>query len=186
MNKISEPEPFRSFLIDKLPEPLTPASSHLQIIDRYIADTEVRLRRVRDPNSSALNFLLQKRLAIRSGNATLCRREDIHLSDVEYSIFDRFVGDEVRKNRYFHEFDRRMMVFDIYLGELSGLATTRVNFVNAKELEDYVPPPFAVFEITNDPFFDGHNIAGNTFSSVQAEVKRVGQISPSLAELADE
>ena len=31
---------------------------------------------------------------------------EIHLNESEYSNFEQFEGREIRKNRYFHEFDR--------------------------------------------------------------------------------
>ena len=39
MNKTAQTELHRLFLIDGLPEPLMPASSHLQLFDNYIENT---------------------------------------------------------------------------------------------------------------------------------------------------
>ena len=42
--------------------------------------------------------------------------------------FEQFEGHEIRKNRYFHEFDLVNFAFDVYLGDLWGLNTARVDF----------------------------------------------------------
>jgi len=49
MNKTALPEYYRLFLIERLPEPLTPAGAHLQLFDNYIENTRLRLRLIRDP-----------------------------------------------------------------------------------------------------------------------------------------
>jgi len=53
MNKTAQTELHRLFLIERLPDPLLPASSHLQIFDNYIENTRMRLRQIHDPYSKA-------------------------------------------------------------------------------------------------------------------------------------
>lgn len=60
MDNILKPETGRLFLIETLPEPLTPASPHIQIFDNYVADTRVRLRKIRNPYTKAWTYLVQK------------------------------------------------------------------------------------------------------------------------------
>ena len=62
MNKTAHLELHRIFLIDALPEPLTRASSHLQIYDNYIEGTRLRTRSIRDPYSKAWTYILQQRI----------------------------------------------------------------------------------------------------------------------------
>jgi len=155
MNKTAQTELHRLFLIERLPEPLTAASSHLQIFDNYIPTTRIRLRMVRDPYTSAWTRILQQRFPAQDGELAVSKLAEIHLNDAEYAVFQRFEGQEVRKNRYFHEFDRVMFTFDVYLGPLRGLSTAKAEFATRDDLEAFVPPPFAAFEVTNDPFFAG-------------------------------
>ena len=70
MNKTAQTEFHRLFLIESLPEPLTHASSHLQIFDNYIENTRIRLRLMRDPSTSVWTRILQQRFAIDDGEAT--------------------------------------------------------------------------------------------------------------------
>lgn len=177
MNKTAQTELHRLFLTDGLPEPLTPASSHLQIFDNYIENTRIRLRSIRDPYSKAWTRILQQRLAVSEGDSAITKLAEIHLNDAEYSVFERFEGREIRKNRYFHEFDRLSFIFDVYLGALWGLNTTKIEFETREQMETFVPPPFAAFEITGDAFFAGENIVERTFADIQAEVAKIGSLT---------
>jgi hypothetical protein len=43
-DKTAQTELHRIFLIEGLPDPLTPASAHLQLFDNYIENTRLRIR----------------------------------------------------------------------------------------------------------------------------------------------
>ncbi|MFN0277629.1 MAG: hypothetical protein ACKVRN_03400 [Pyrinomonadaceae bacterium] len=174
MNKPAQTELHRLFLIERLPEPLTRSSSHLQLFDNYIENTRLRLRNIRDPYSNLWTRILQQRFPSVDGDYAVTKLAEIHLNDAEYAVFERFEGREIRKNRYFHEFDRVSFAFDVYLGNLWGLNTARVDFETREQMEDFAPPPFAVFEVTNNAFFTGVNLVDKKFGDVQVEVARIG------------
>ena len=186
MNKTAQTELHRLFLIERLPEPLTPASSHLQLFDNYIENTRLRLRSIRDPYSKMWTRILQQRFSITDGEFAVAKLAEIHLNDEEYAAFERFEGREIRKNRYFHEFDRVSFAFDVYLGDLWGLNAAKVDFEMREQMESFVPPPFAVFEVTNDPFFEGGNLVDKKFSDVHSEVTLIGSLTPPKPEMPDE
>lgn len=185
MNKTAETELHRLFLIEGLPEPLTPASSHLQIFDGYIANTRLRLRQIRDPYSNAWTRMLQQRFTTHDDDLAETKIAEIHLDEAEFAVVEPLAGKEIRKNRYFHEFDRVSLAFDVYLGPLWGLNTARVEFQDRAEMERFVPPPFAVYEVTNDPFFDGSNLVNLQFADIQTEVARLEALT-GPCETADE
>jgi CYTH domain-containing protein len=186
MNKTAQTELHRLFLIEVMPEPLTPASSHLQIFDNYIENTRLRLRQIRDPYSNAWTRILQSRhvgISEHEGEYAVTKLAEIHLNDEEYAVFERCfsLGDrEIRKNRYFHEFDRVSFAFDVFLGDLWGLNTARVDFDTREHMIAFLPPPFAIFEVTENVFFTGENLVGKTFADVQAEVASVGAQMPQM------
>jgi CYTH domain-containing protein len=152
----------RLFLIDKLPVPLTAASRHLQIFDNYIEGTRLRLRKIRDPYENRWTNILQQR---HSDGAI--RYAEMHLNNREASLFDMYMGREIRKNRYFHEFDLVSFVFDLYLGPLKGLGTAKVELETKQAFDQFQRPPFAMAEITNDPFFAGENLVGKDLTDVE-------------------
>jgi len=173
MDKTNRTEIHRSFLIEGLPDPLTRASAHIQIFDNYIPETRLRLRSVRDPETASWTRILQQRFPAREDDLSTVKLSEIYLNDAEHAHFEIFEGTEIRKNRYFHEFDRRSFGFDVYLGKLWGLNIARVEFEDTEEFDNFEPPPFAVVEITNDPFFLGEVLVTKTFEDVRSEVSKL-------------
>ena len=173
MDKTNRTEIHRAFLIEGLPEPLTRASAHIQIFDNYIADTRLRIRSVRDPETAGWTRILQQRFPVNADDLSELKFAEIYLNDTEHAHFEIFEGTEIRKNRYFHEFDGRTFAFDVYMGKLWGLNIARLEFETAAELDRFEPPPFAVVEITNDPFFLGEVLVTKSFEDVRLEVSKL-------------
>ena len=61
----------------------------------------------------------------------------------------------------------------LHLGPLWGLNRARAHFTDRRSLESFVPPAFAVVEITGLPFFDDANLVNHKFEEVQAEVGKM-------------
>ena len=177
MDKTYRTELCRLFLVEALPAPLTPASAHLQLFDNYITETRLRLRTIRVPETKEWTYLLQQRLLLKDGDLSSMKVAEMHLNEAEHSQLETFEGNEIRKNSYFHEFDGREFAFDIYLGPLWGLNRARVNFQNEKEMDAFLPPPFAVFEVTGEPFFDDGNLVYRKFEDVREAVGRLTPLS---------
>lgn len=186
MDKTAQTELHRLFLIERLPEPLTPASSHLQFFDNYVEHTRLRLRAIRDPYTKTWTRMLQQRFPWAESEYAVTKLAEIHLNGAEYAVFEHYEGREIRKNRYFHEFDRVSFIFDVYLGPLWGLNTARVDFESLEKMESFIPPPFAIFEVTSDPFFTGESLVERKFTDVQSAVARLGSLTPPEAVMADE
>ena len=172
MDKTNRTELHRSFLLEALPEPLTRASAHIQIFDNYIAGTRLRLRSVRDPETASWTRILQQRFPLVEDRLSAMKISEIYLNDAEHAQLQIFEGSEIRKNRYFHEFDGRIFAFDVFLGKLWGLNMARVEFDSAEDLDQFEPPPFAAFEVTSDPFFLGETLVTKDFEDVRAEVAK--------------
>jgi CYTH domain-containing protein len=186
MNKTATTILHRTFLLDGLPEPLARSSSHLQIFDNYIENTRLRLRNIRDPYTKSWTHILQQRFSANEADLAVTKLAEIYLNEAEHAVFERLEGREIRKNRYFHEFDRVLITFDVYLGDLWGLTMARVDFGSTDAMETFEPPPFAVFEITNDAFFAGENLIRMNFNEILAEVTRLGTGRPPSTEMPDE
>ena len=182
MDKTTRIETRRIFLLRNLPEPLTRASRHLQIFDNYIENTRLRLRSVRVPKTKTWTWILQQ--IEFSGDLSRRTLAEIYLNETEHAAFEMFEGrevsknervetNEIRKNRYFYDFDGTEIEIDLFLGELWGLITAQISFENADELEFFNPPPFAAAEVTNREFFTGRNLIGKTFADVQKELEKM-------------
>lgn len=156
LDKIARTEYRKVFLIDALPEPLTRASSHLQIFDHYLPNTRLRLRNIRVPETKAWSHILQQRQLI-DGMGEI-KISEIYLNEGEYAHFQPFEGNEIRKNRYFHEFNGSSWAFDVYLGPLWGLNTAIIELGSTEEADRFEPPSWAAFDITAVEKFDDHNL----------------------------
>jgi CYTH domain-containing protein len=178
MNKTADLVYRRLYLIERLPEPLEPKSAHLQIFDNYIHGTRLRLRLLRDPATKAWTRIMQQHIDVENAGCGVSRLFEIHLNEAEYAAFETFEGSEIRKNRYFHEFDGVSFAFDVYLGDLWGLNTAKVEFANAEEMDAFEPPAFAIFDVTNEPFFLGKNLVGRKFDDVRERVAQIGSDVP--------
>ena len=126
--------------------------------------------------------MLQQRFPI-GDETSRWKIAEMHLNDAEYAQLQIFEGTEIRKNRYFHEFDSHTVSFDVYLGQLWGVNRARIDFDNENELEDFPIPPFAAFEITNHPFFDDANLVNQKFEDIREAVSKLIPTSVSTAEL---
>jgi len=171
-DKTFRTELHRTFLIEGLPEPLERKSSHLQIFDNYIHETPLRLRSVRVPETKEWTLTLQKRYPAGEYGGEW-RLEEIQLTQAEYEHFKPLEGNEIRKNRYFAEFDGQWFEFDVYLGALWGLNRARVSFSDLEEMGRFNPPAFVSMEVTETPFFDDSNLVNCKFEDVQLEVERI-------------
>jgi CYTH domain-containing protein len=180
MDKTNRTDLHRLYLFENLPEPLTRASSHLQIFDNYIQDTRIRLRSVRIPETKEWTWILQQRFPERDGDLMCWRIAEIYLNETEHGIFGRFEGREIRKNRYFHEYDGRQFSFDVFLGALWGLNLMRVEFESVEEMQNFEPPPFAAIEVSNIPLFLGENLVEKNFEQVRGEFGRMEHIIPDV------
>lgn len=190
MSKTGETEYCRKFLIERLPEPLTTASSHLQIFDNYIDHTRFRLRSIRDPHANVWSYVFQQRVTVEHSGGRATKIVEMHLDEGDYKVFEQYggrqqrnSGNEIRKNRYFHDYDNHAWRFDVYLGDPTGVIVGAVEFANMADSERFERPPFALIEITNDEFFDGRNLIRKTSDEIRAEVQRLSSmIEPMIDE----
>lgn len=180
MDKTYRTELRRLFLFQNLPAPLTAASRHLQIFDNYIENTRLRIRSVRSPETKQWIFVLQQINAV-GGDLSRSEISEIFLNEAEHKVFEQFEGreikrnerattNEIRKNRYFYEFNGKQIELDVFLGDLWGVNLARVAFENETEMKDFTAPPFAVLEATSNPFFAGANLVGKKLADVRAEL----------------
>lgn len=182
MNEISNQTNYeRIFLLKKLPEPLVPSSEHLQFFDNYIENTRLCVRTIRAPKSNQYTYILEQKYAVNEDDLSVWNVSRIYLDEAEHQVFEPFEGREVKKNerletneirfnRYFYEYQGKVIEIDVYLGkEIWGLVVGRISFETFAEMQDFELPVFSVLEVTKNRFFVGKNLIGRTFADVQAE-----------------
>lgn len=165
------------YILEKLPEPMTRKDEHWQIFDDYTPWPEYRLRQIRVPETREWTRMKEEIVviedaSIRTGNIT---REFI---PGDGDPADGMHPDkEIRKNRYFFEWQNREVAVDIFLGPLWGLILAQMDIEN--DAADFVLPEFAAAEVSGNDFFRGENLFSSNFEDVKREFSRVTSEWPS-------
>lgn len=157
------------YLFTELPEPLTPASEHVQLFDNYLPETGLRLRSLRIPETKAWRYFFEQERAEFAAVRSI-KRAAMELDEKEYAHLQMFKGNEIRKNRYFAELNGLPATLDIHLGDLWGLNIATVEFADESEALAYPQPEIAVVDISADAFFSGPNLVQLKFADIQAHL----------------
>jgi len=178
-SKYARVERERRYLLKDLPEGLTRADPHLQITDNYITGTRLRLRKVREPRTNKWTVKFTQKFAPDPNDLSRTIITNTYLNSLEAETLSVFNSNEIRKNRYYFDFEGRRFSVDMFLGDLFGLVTAEVGFETDEELDNYRPPPFALADVTNIPLFSGGKLSELTFSEVREAILKSGLITPS-------
>jgi len=170
-SKYARVERERRYLLQDLPEGLTRADPHLQITDNYITGTRLRLRKVREPRTNKWTVKFTQKFAPNPDDLSRTIITNTYLNALEAETLSVFNTNEIRKNRYYFDFEGRRFSIDMFLGDLFGLVMAEVGFETDEELDNYRPPPFALADVTNMPLFSGGKLSELTFSEVREAIQ---------------
>lgn len=167
----------RRYLLRDLPEGLTRADPHLQITDNYITGTRLRIRKVRDPRTNKWTVKFTQKIAPNPDDLSRTIITNTYLNALEAETLSVFNANEIRKNRYYFDYEGRKFSVDMFLGDLFGLVLAEVGFETDEDLDSFPSPPFALADVTNNPLFTGGRLCELTFSEVREEILRSGLIT---------
>src|SRR6185436_20673515 len=117
---------------------------HLQITDNYITGTRLRIRKVRDPKTNKWVVKFTQKFAPDPADFSRTIITNIYLNALETETLNISDANEIRKNRYYFEFEGRQWSVDMFLGDLFGLVLAEVSFETDEELDSFPMPPFAI------------------------------------------
>jgi len=175
-SKYARVERERRYLLRDLPEGITRADPHLQITDNYITGSRLRIRKVRDPRTNKWTVKFTQKFAPEPNDLSRTIITNTYLNALEAEILSVFNSNEIRKNRYPFEFEGRKFGIDMFLGDLFGLVLAETSFDTDEELDNFLPPPFALADVTNEPLFSGGRLSELTFSEIRAAIAERGLI----------
>jgi CYTH domain-containing protein len=173
-SKYARLERERRYLLQDLPEGLTRADYHVQITDNYITGTRLRLRKVRDPRNNKWTVKFTQKFPPNASDLSRTLITNTYLDAQEAELLSIFEANEIRKNRYFFDWEGRRFSVDMFLGDLFGLVLSEVNFETDEELESFKKPPFALADVTNVEMFTGGKLCQLTFEDIREEIKKIG------------
>lgn len=166
----------RRFLLSDLPEGLTRADPHLQITDNYITGTRLRLRKVREPRTNKWTVKFTQKFAPNPEDLSRTVITNTYLNALEAETLSVFNSNEIRKNRYYFDFDGRRFSVDMFLGDLFGLVLAEAGFDTDEEIDRFAKPAFALADVTNDPVFSGGRLCELTFAEVRQHILERGLV----------
>ena len=176
-SKYARVERERRYLLRDLPEGLTRVDPHLQITDNYITGTRLRIRKVREPRTNKWTVKFTQKFAPDPDDLSRTIITNTYLNALEAETLSIFNTNEIRKNRYYFDYEGRKFSVDMFMGDLFGLVLAEVGFDTDEELDSFPQPSFALADITNNPLFTGGRLCELTFSEVREEILRTGLIS---------
>jgi CYTH domain-containing protein len=158
----------RRFLVHELPDDLP--ADYQRILDRYIPGTRLRLRRIESAAGETVALkLTQKYLAADpTGRDTIIT--NLYLSDAEYALLDILDGLPLHKRRYTYPYRGYRYAIDVFEEPLLGLILCEVEAESDEELTAAPAPPFAIREVTDDPFFTGGRLVSLTNAEIQVRL----------------
>lgn len=145
----------RRFLLLAPPLDLALEGEYCRIIDRYIPDTRMRLRRMEAPDGRVLAYKMTQKFVCEGQPAHQCMITNIYLEAHEYEKLNCLTGKRLIKRRYPYWHEGIRYSVDLFSGPLRGLVLAEVERPTDNDLLRLPAPSFAVAEVTADRFFTG-------------------------------
>jgi CYTH domain-containing protein len=172
----------RRYLLNDLPEGLQRTDPHLQITDNYITGTRLRIRKVRDPKTNKWVVKFTQKFAPNPADLSRTIITNVYLNAIEAETLAVFEANEIRKNRYYFDFEGRRFSIDMFLGDLLGLTLAETSFETDEEMARFDQPGFALAEVTNNQIFTGGQLCQLTFEDIRKEAQQSGWIKTRSAD----
>jgi len=180
-SKYARVERERRYLLQDLPEGLSRAEHHLQITDNYLTGTQLRIRKVRNPQTNKWVVKFTRKFAPDENDLSRTMITNLYLNATEAETLSIFEGNEIRKNRYYFDFETRRYSIDMFIGDLFGLVLAETDFETDEELDNFQMPPFAIADVTNNKTFTGGKLSELTYSDVRNEILQSGLLNAKSA-----
>ena len=176
-SKYAQIERERRYLLEDLPEGMTRADHHLQITDNYITGTRLRIRKVRDPQTNKWVVKFTQKFAPDPNDLSRTIITNLYLNPAEAETLSIFEANEIRKNRYYFEFEGRRFSIDMFIGDLFGLVLAETSFETDEDLDSFPTPSFVIADVTNLPTFSGGKLSELKYEDVRREIFQSGLLN---------
>ena len=158
----------RRYLLRELPSDLAEQANGWLIVDRYIVNTRLRLRRMTEMESGKTMFKFGQKYRASSQSGVETTMTNIYLDEKEYHSLSKLEAREIVKRRYRYVNGGLEYGIDVFEGELSGLILAEIECETEQECERLQPPSFSLREVTEDIFFTGGFLATLTKEEFEA------------------
>jgi CYTH domain-containing protein len=158
--KYARIEEERRFLLKSLPQDMLESDPFIRIIDRYIPETRLRLRRMKSPEGDTITLKLGQKYQPEDFDAQQTIMTNMYLNEAEYQVLRRLGGAQINKRRYPYVFEQQQYSIDVFDRDLAGLVLAEIESRPGVDIAILPFPGFALREVTGDPVFSGANLAG--------------------------
>jgi CYTH domain-containing protein len=165
----------RRYLLKELPPGLIEQDYSWHIVDRYILNTRLRVRRMASPSNRAVVLKLGQKYREAGQDPTQTTMTNIYLDEREYACLSQLEAKELVKKHYRFEYEGRIYTIEVFEGPLQGLILAEIEAETAEELAALPFPAFAFKDVTNVPFFTGGFLA--TLTEVEFRKEFAKQLS---------
>lgn len=161
----------RRYLLQRPPDGLLEQDAGASIVDHYLENTRLRLRRIRLASGEQVFKFTQKYQAANQ-DETQTTITNLYLSEAEYRRLAHLGGKKLVKTRYRYTYQGREYGIDVFEGELAGLVLAETECASREEVRSLTTPTFALEDVTADPFFKGGNLVNLTNQELREELER--------------
>ena len=165
-HKYARVELERRFLLAGVPDGEV---ARVDIDDRYLDGTRVRLRRQAQRGGETIYKLTQK-LPARGPHGEQGTLTTFYLSAEEHDVFAALPAAPLRKTRL----SIAPYGVDVFAGPLEGLVLAEAEFASAEEAAALVPATFCVAEVSDDARFTGGSLVRASGDEVAAWAAEYG------------
>ncbi len=135
-----------------------PVIEEKQLSDKYLEGTQLRLRRVLQATTTT--YKLTKKEACDADGAGVRKINTFYLNPEEYHLMVRLPGVRIEKTRRIVQIQGMRVAIDHIQLPHRELYLAEIEFASATAMQAFVPPPDIVREVTLDPAYSGHALAG--------------------------
>ena len=167
--KYAKLENERRFLVDAARLPDLTDIPFRRIEDRYLIGARLRLRSMTDSATGGRELKFCKKYGGDdpvSGPIT-----NLYLSEAEHTVLVALPARTIVKRRYRLDHGDRTFGVDVFEGELAGLMLCEAEAETREAVMALAFPPWAVREVTADPFFTGGNLCTISAAELAARLK---------------
>ncbi|MEO6214851.1 MAG: hypothetical protein ABIO86_02375 [Sphingomonas sp.] len=147
----------RRFLVDRARRPDLAGLAWVEIDDRYITGTRLRLRRMTDGATGQVGLKLTKKYEADDPRARPI--VTAYLDEAEYALFASLPAHRLVKRRYEVETPGGMFGIDIFEGNLAGLELAEIECPDDATLNALVVPNWAMADVSDDIRFQGGRLS---------------------------
>jgi CYTH domain-containing protein len=143
------------WLLSRLPDGVT---DPVEILDKYLTDTTLRLRRAQD--GSRVVYKLGQKVRPDSADPSINQMTNMYLSQSEFELLGQVEGAELSKTRRHWSLRHRRFSVDQFGERFWGLVVAETE----RPMDGVGPtrPPLAVEDVTGDDRFSGGCLASLT------------------------